>query len=228
MSDHGAAGRPAERPRTVPPELLAAWRTAEERLYPVVMVRPDLYQQVVGLVGDVADELRRSCPDVASLVEAAPNVVDAIRRIASDDGQSLAELDLPMIAAAACCFRYRELAAGAARDQRLADIAAAAAQGEVWVVIEQTGEPQSFSVMPFTKVEMHLPSGRALKLSVEQDEGTGGARFRLEEVVVDRATGQWIDTEAKQPGVEEFRDVDSWVLATRRWRRAIEEDRESY
>jgi hypothetical protein len=228
MSDDGAGGRSAERPRTVPPGLLAAWRTAEERLYPVVMVRPDLYQQVVGLIGDVADELRRSCTDVGSLVEAAPNVVDAIRRIASDDGQSLAELDLPMIAAAACCFRYRELAADAARDQRLADISSAAARGEVWVVVEQTGEPQSFSVMPFTKVEMHLPSGRALKQSVEQDERTGGARFRLEEVAVDRETGQRIDAEAKQTGVQEFHDVDPWVLATRRRRRAIEEDRESY
>jgi hypothetical protein len=228
MSDDGAGGRPAARPRTVPPELLAAWRTAEERLYPVVMVRPDLYQQVIGLVGGVADELRRSCPDVGSLVEAAPNVVDAIRRMASDDGQSLAELDLPMVAAAACCFRYRELAADVARDQRLADIAAAAARGEVWVVVEQTGEPQSFSAMPFTKVEMHLPSGRALKQSVELDEQTGGARFRLEEVAVDRETGQRIDATAKQPGVQEFHDVDPWVLATRQRRRAIEEDRESY
>src|ERR1700737_1165752 len=99
MSDDGAAGRRAERPRTVPPELLAAWRTAEERLYPVVMVRPDLYQQVVGLVGHAADELRRSCPDVGSLVEAAPNLVDMIQRMASDDGQPLAELDVPLVAA---------------------------------------------------------------------------------------------------------------------------------
>jgi hypothetical protein len=228
MSDDGAPGRPAERPRTVPPELLAAWRTAEERLYPVVMVRPDLYQQVVGLVGRVAHELRRSCPDVGTLVEAAPHLVAAVRRIASGDGQSLAELDLPMIAAAACCFRYRELAADAARDQRLADLSAAAGRGEVWVVVEQTGEPQSFSVMPFTKVEMHLPSGRALKLSVEQDERTRGPHFRVEEVAVDRTSGQRIEGESKQPGVQEFHDVDSWVVATRRWRQAIEEARESY
>jgi hypothetical protein len=228
MSDDRSGGRPAERPRTVPPELLAAWRTAEERLYPVVMVRPDLYQRVVRLVGHVAGELRRSCPDVGSLVDAAPHVADAIRRTASDDGESLAELDVPMIAAAACCFCYRELAADNARDRRLADIAAAAARGEVWVVVEQTGEPQSFSVMPFTKVEMHVPSGRALKQSVEQDERSGGARFRLEEVAVDRETGQPIDTGARQAGVQEFDNVDQWVLATRERRRGIEEDRESY
>jgi hypothetical protein len=183
------------------------------------------------MVGRVANELRRSCPDVGSLVEAAPHVVEMIQRMASDDGQSLAELaelDVPMVAAAACCFRYRELAADAARDQRVADIAAAAARREVWVVVEQTGEPQSFSVIPFTKVEMHVPSGRALKQSVEQDERTGRARFRLEEVAVDRETGQRIDAEAKQPGVQEFDDVDPWVLATRQRRRAIEEDAESY
>lgn len=224
MSDDEAAGRPAARPRTVPPELRAAWRTAEERLYPVVMVRPDLYQRVVGMVGKVADELRRSCLDVASLVEAAPHVVDMIRRMASDDGQSLAELDVGMVAAAACCFRYREMAAEAARDQRVADIAAAVARGEVWVLVEQTGEPQTFSVIPFTKVEMHVPSGRALKHSVERDERTGGARFRLEEVAVDRETGQRIHAEAVQSGIQEFDDVDPWVLAARRRRRAIEAD----
>jgi len=180
------------------------------------------------MVGHVANELRRSCPDVGSLVEAAPHVVDMIQRMAADDGQSLAELDVPMVAAAACCFRYRELAADAARDQRVADIAAAAARGEVWVVVEQTGEPQSFSVIPFTKVEMHVSSGRALEQSVAQDERTGRARFRLEEVAVDRETGQRLDAEAQQPGVQEFDDVDPWVLATRQRRRAIEEDAESY
>jgi hypothetical protein len=228
MSDDGAPGRSPARPRTVPPELLAGWRSAEERLYPVVMVRPDLYQSVVRMVGQVADELRRSCPDVGSLVEAAPHVVDAIQRMASRDGQSLAEVDVPMVAAAACCFRYRELAAEAARDQRVADIAAAVARGGVWVVVEQTGEPQTFSAIPFTKVEMHVPSGRALEQSVEQDERTGGARFRLAEVAVNRETGQRIDADSRGPGAEDFDDIDRWVLAIRQRRRAIEEDSGTY
>jgi len=30
-------------PGGIPPQLLSDWKSAEERLYPVVMVRPDLY-----------------------------------------------------------------------------------------------------------------------------------------------------------------------------------------
>ncbi len=44
-------------PGGVPPQLLSDWRTAEERLYPVVMVRPDLYERAVRMVRVVADEL---------------------------------------------------------------------------------------------------------------------------------------------------------------------------
>jgi len=37
-------------PGGVPPQLLSDWRAAEERLYPVVMVRPDLYERAVRMV----------------------------------------------------------------------------------------------------------------------------------------------------------------------------------
>jgi len=44
-------------PGGVPPQLLSDWRAAEERLYPVVMVRPDLYERAVRMVRVVTDEL---------------------------------------------------------------------------------------------------------------------------------------------------------------------------
>ena len=37
-------------PGGVPPQLLSDWKSAEERLYPVVMVRPDLYERSVRMV----------------------------------------------------------------------------------------------------------------------------------------------------------------------------------
>ena len=39
-------------------ELVLAWRRGEERLYPVVMVRPELYERYIVLVRAIADELR--------------------------------------------------------------------------------------------------------------------------------------------------------------------------
>jgi hypothetical protein len=42
-------------PGDVPAQVLGEWQSAEERLYPVVMVRPDLYQRSVELVRAVAD-----------------------------------------------------------------------------------------------------------------------------------------------------------------------------
>ena len=43
-------------PGGVPPQLLSDWKAAEERLYPVVMVRPDLYERAVRMVRVVAVE----------------------------------------------------------------------------------------------------------------------------------------------------------------------------
>jgi hypothetical protein len=203
--------------------LLASWRTAEERLYPVVMVRPDLYERAVWLVGQLAAELRQSCPDVASLVSAEPRVAAMVEQLEADNDKSLAGLDVSLIAAAACSFRYRELAVDAARDERIAAIHAAAARGERWLVVDQSGTPDSFSIIPFTKVEMHVPSGRALQQTVETDPGTGQARFLVEEVERDPRTGDRTEAASRSPHVEEFDDIDAWVLAIGERKRAVEQ-----
>ena len=39
-------------------EAIAAWRRAEARVYPSVMVNAELYQQYIGVVRAVAEELR--------------------------------------------------------------------------------------------------------------------------------------------------------------------------
>ena len=95
----------------VPSELLFRWFQAEERLYPVAMVMPERYEAVVRLVGRVTEQLRASCPDLPSLVAADAEAVDIARRLADLDSTTMADLDLPLIAGAACSIRYRELAA---------------------------------------------------------------------------------------------------------------------
>ena len=114
-----AAGpeRPSERAASpfadpeVPREMLGRWFRAEERLYPVAMVLPERYETVVRLVGRVTEQLRASCPDLASLVAADGEAVEIAGRVASFDPAMADDIDLSLIAGAACSIRYRELAA---------------------------------------------------------------------------------------------------------------------
>ncbi|MEW6153692.1 MAG: hypothetical protein AB1673_06850 [Actinomycetota bacterium] len=95
----------------VPGEVLYRWFQAEERLYPVAMVMPERYQEAVRLVGRLAEQLRASCPDIPSLVTADAEARDAAQRLASHDPAMAEDLDLSLVAGAACSIRYRELAA---------------------------------------------------------------------------------------------------------------------
>ena len=51
----------------VPATVRASWEQAEAQLYQVVMIRPDLYQRAVVLVGRLSDVLLAECPDLAGL-----------------------------------------------------------------------------------------------------------------------------------------------------------------
>jgi hypothetical protein len=95
----------------VPREMLGRWFRAEERLYPVAMVMPERYETVVRLVGRVAEQLRASCSDLASLVAADAEATEMARRVASFDPETAADIDLSLIGGAAFSIRYRELAA---------------------------------------------------------------------------------------------------------------------
>ena len=95
----------------VPGEMLFRWFQAEERLYPVAMVMPERYEAAVRLVGRLAEQLRASCPDLPSLVAADPDVRGMAERLAEFDPATAEDLDLGLVAGAACSIRYRELAA---------------------------------------------------------------------------------------------------------------------
>ncbi len=168
-------------PDGVPAEILSQWSSAEERLYPVVMTRPDLYQRAVELVRKVADELD-SCRDLAALVKAWPDAADIVYRASSLALMPLAELDVNLIAGAGFCMRYRELAGPAARSERLARLAAAAEAGDTWVLVSEIGSLASAGMVPWVRLEMHVPTGTGINQTVESDLDTGAAHFRLEVV----------------------------------------------
>jgi hypothetical protein len=205
----------------VPSSLLAQWRAAEERLYPMVMVIPESYERVVRLVGETTVELQLACRDTATLVEEAPKVADRVRRLVADSGYG-GQLDFALIGAAACLMRFRQLETETRREQRIRHIAAAVEGGEEWVVLERGTAPTTWPPLPSSTVEMHLASGRAMEHGVTMDEVTGAARFALAEVALDPATGERVAGEGSEgsedESPEEFGDLQEWraAIANRR------------
>lgn len=198
--------------------MLAQWRTAEDRLYPMVMVVPEGYERVVRLVGEATVELQLACRDLASLVDEAPRVPERVRRLADQAGLG-DSLDFGMIGAAACLMRYRQLDAEARREQRIRKIAAAAGSGATWVVLAEGTPPTTWPPLPSTTLEMHLASGLALEQTITINAGTGDATFGLAEVPLDAETGERRSGEVSET---EFAELDQWREAVAQRRRDIE------
>jgi hypothetical protein len=209
-------------PGGVPPQLLSDWRAAEERLYPVVMVRPDLYERAVRMVRVVTDELA-GCRDLAALAGAWGGAAEVVHRAVGEAGLDLEGLDAGLIAGAAFSMRYRELATGAARAERLGRIQAAAEAGEAWVRVEEIGSKETAGMAPWSWIEMHVGSGAGLRQTLEADPTTGAPRYGLEVVPLDPATGDRFPTPPDVVTVEEsFDDPTEWMAAVEAKRAQIE------
>jgi hypothetical protein len=203
---------------TVPPRMLGEWRSAEDRLYPVVMLRPDLYERSVELVRKVADELAATCPDIDALVAAWPEATDVVYRVSSLALMPLGDLDVSLVAGAAFSLRYREMAMAAARGERGERVRAAAVEGETWLELEVSGTPETAVYFPYSRLEMHLASGLGLRSSLEADPDTGRPRFLVETLRLDTGTGDVLE-----PGeTEVFESRAEWEAAVEDRRRRIE------
>lgn len=209
-------------PGGIPPKLLSDWKSAEERLYPVVMVRPDLYERSVRMVRAVTDELA-GCGDLAALVEAWESAAGIVHRAATDAGFDLEGLDAGLLAGAGFSMRYRELAVGASRNERLDRIRAAAEAGEGWVRVEEIGSRETAGMMPWTWVEMHVGSGAGLRQTMEADPMTGAPVYSLEVVPLDPATGDHLPVPTDVVSViDTFSDPTEWITAVEAKRAQIE------
>jgi len=181
-----APGAQAEGPG-VPRAVLRSWDEAEARLFPLVMARPDLYQQAVSMISQLAARLRETCPDLAALIAAHQQGGDlATRELAG--GQDIG-IQPELVAAAACATRYRELVASQAAQGRLAALARAREQGLAWVVVEETGSADRAPYVPYQRVEAEVATGRAVVVSIEPDETLSRAVHRLDQCRIDLATG---------------------------------------
>jgi hypothetical protein len=207
-------------PGGVPSDVLREWQSAEERLYPVVMVRPDLYERSVQLVRAVADELA-TCPDLAALMVAWAEAAGSVYRAATDAGLDLSGLDAGLVAGAAFSLRYRELAWPAAREERAGRVREAAARGEEWVRVEESGSMETAGMVPWSWVEMHVPTGAGLRQTIEADPKTGAPRYRLERVTCDPVTGAALGEQAELAVEESFDDRAEWTAAVKARKKEI-------
>jgi hypothetical protein len=206
----------------IPPQVLSDWKAAEERLYPIVMVRPDLYERSVRLVRVVADDLA-GCGDLPALVEAWGGAAEIVHRAATDADLDLEGIDAGLIAGAGFSMRYRELAAGLALTERLNRIQAARDAGEAWVRVEEIGSRETAGMMPWTWVEMHVASGAGLRQTLEADQTTGAPRYSLEVIPLDPTTGDRLQVPADIVSAEEsFDDPTEWKEAVEAKRVQIE------
>src|ERR1700754_720503 len=164
-----------------------AWRRAEARIYPSVMVNAELYQQYIGVVRAVASELR----DVRSeddLVAAWHERGDVVREVVSRSAPPmLAIMDLAAVRDAAFCHRHRELTREQGKALAAARLQRARVTGAEWVVLFEDVTP-----LGSHRLEMHVRSGRALHASSELPLDTGRPTFTLEAVQLDPADGAWL------------------------------------
>jgi hypothetical protein len=182
-------------PAVVPAETLRSWDEAEARLFPLVMSRPEAYKRALVLIQETLRQLRNSCDDIPALLAESGRGAAVVAEAAGggpDERDFLTGIRLDLIAAAACAMRYRELRAVLADRERMTAFAGARARGESWAVVEESGDQARIPYVPYQRVEAHVPSGRAVIISIEPDETLSRPVWRLDEAALDPATGRLV------------------------------------
>jgi hypothetical protein len=194
------AGLPPDAPdpddAPVPTLLAASWEQAEARLYPAVLERPDLYQRNIRLVRATADHLRLLGPGTSALVAAAERGPELVAAVADDDGSSVVELDLRLVAGAALALRYREVRAEQATRRRLRRVEEARAAGATWVVVEANGAPEGDPFRPYSRLEVATATGSGLLVTAAPDDEYRDVVHGVRRVRLDLSTGELADRDA--------------------------------
>jgi len=95
----------------IPAEAMARFTAAEAHLYPMVIMDPAAYQLATSLVGLVANELRRSCTDISTVLERRAELISLLPHLAAEAGLSVGGLSADAVVDAASALRCRELRA---------------------------------------------------------------------------------------------------------------------
>ena len=202
-------------------ELVARWRVDEQRLYPMIMVEPDRYERYLLVVRAVADELR-GIGSPRELAAAYENSLATIGAVVARESMSAQGLDLGLVASAAFSLRYAEILGEMHRADAIDRVRAARRARRQWVTVYQTGAPEDWRQRRYEALEMHLPDGIALNLSVEIDAETYGPVYGIEVVQLDPHTGDWVKDVRPLRERRSWRERGPWEDAVEEYKRLYE------
>jgi hypothetical protein len=184
---------------------VAAWRQAESRVYPTVMVNADLYQQYIGVVRAVADSLA-SVRTEDDLVAAWYEQREIVREVVSSNAPPMLSLmDLDAVRDAAFCHRHREVTREQGKEiarQRLEQAKTTAAE---WVLLFEDVTPVGSQ-----SLEMHVASGRALHAAATLPLDASTPQFELTVVQLDPRDGAWLVDQPPVMPTQKYTNRDEW------------------
>lgn len=185
--------------------VIATWRRAEARVYPSVMVNATLYQQYVGVVRAVIDELgdvRTEDDLLTAWVERREVGSEVVRRLAPSMGTLM---DADAVRDAAFAQRHRDITREQGKELARARLEEARRTGADWVLLFD-------DVTPFGshRLEMHVRSGRALHASSKLEPDAMRASYELEVVQLDPRDGTWLLDKPPIMPARRFGDAEEW------------------
>jgi hypothetical protein len=184
---------------------IAAWRRAEARIYPSVMINATLYEQYIGVVRAIMDDLADVHTEddlMTAWRERATIGADAIRRTGPTFGSLM---DPDAVRDAAFCQRHRDITREHGKEIARERLALARRQGDPWVILFE-------DVTPFGshRLEMHVRSGRAIHASSRTEPDGTSAVFELEVVQLDPRDGAWMLDKPPIVPARQFTDPAEW------------------
>jgi hypothetical protein len=185
--------------------VIATWRRAEARVYPSVMINATLYQQYIGVVRAVVEELGdvRSEEDLlAAWMQRRELGSEVVRRLAPS---MAAMMDVDAVRDAAFATRHREITREQGKELARRRLEEARRRGDEWVVLFEDVTP-----LGSHRLEMHVRSGRALHASSRAEPDAVSATYELEVVQLDPADGAWLLDRPPLVPTRRFGDAEEW------------------
>jgi hypothetical protein len=177
----------------------------------MIMVAPEAYEAYVRLVRSIADELG-SCVTQDELVGAYSDRAAIVKRALVRAGATGTGLDLELAADAAFQLRHGELEGELGRaevSRRISDM-----QGRAgWVVLTETALVGTEVFPPYRRLEMHLPDGTGLDITVELNQDTGRPLYAVEVVQLDPSTGALLAESGESGRRHTFSERLAWEFA---------------
>jgi hypothetical protein len=185
-------------------DAVAAWRRAEARVYPTVMVDAAIYEQYLTMVRAVADELAdvRTEDELVTAWDERRELAGAV--VARHAPSLRAFMDLEAVRDAAFCHRHRDITRSRGKEIARERLEQAWREQAEWVVLFDDVTP-----LGSHRLDMHVRSGRALHASCKRDVDRP-ATYSLEVVQLDPGTGTWLLDKPPLMPTQTYRTAEEW------------------